>query len=645
MCRSATFVIERERRKEKQTMTNRLEKLLCAVLVTMFLLSYAAVFPVHAGTDGDVELINMADGTSDFIFTTDTAAYGDTFVVRANLYPPDGGEVSRLWGWQLKIQYDTSLLDCLGDALPTGHVFEGLSFNHPTAVVEEGAGTILCSASLMSGSVNVTEEKPLTDITFKITAVPTKTEPLLNCTLDFLSINGVGGTYLSNEDAAKYVEMNYFNAYYEFSWVAPTELPWLEVVDPVDGDNTITGRTINETLNMEIWIHDTAGAWEMIGVQFRLWYNSSMLWSLKGGVPTPDDASPDFTPGTFMDSFANDGEAAISMVTNDYHDTQAERPYCWTYYQCMAFILPDNGTYHAPFPDGDGLLFTIPIAPQLQELFPIVLTSVLEFSDILIIDQDGNPITQGTSVDGIFEMLPKVVGRSIDVYTQYPDPFGGQGLFQPSDMFWPQKHLLLCAEVTYNEWPEQNKDVAFQIMDPHGATWGIYYNRTNNVGVACVFVRLPWPCENPEYYLGEWTVIATVDVACEVVNDTLWFKYDYLVNVWDVESDKIEYKHCEYINATITLASYAIQTYLVTITMTVYDETGVPFGYIYAEIEIGRAQYCTYNEFELELSVHVIKFARAGTATIHVGALSDFPFYGGCALSPPFEATVSILAE
>jgi hypothetical protein len=233
-----------------------------------------------------------------------------------------------------------------------------------------------------------------------------------------------------------------------------------------------------------------------------------------------------------------------------------------------------------------------------------------------------------------FEAYFAALGASIDVYTQYPAPFGGQGPNKPSDMFWPQKEVILYAYVTYNRWPEQNKDVAFEVKDNHMSVWGIFYARTNEVGIAWVKVRLPWPCDDPDYYRGEWHVYATVDVACKVVNDTLTFKYDYLVNIWKVTTNKDSYAHCEDMIITIDYGSYAMQYYNITLTVTVVDETGVPFGYTYQLLPIGGAQYCTYKNETWTFNIHVVKFARAGLAKVYVSALSYFPQNGGCALSP-----------
>ncbi|MBS7620639.1 hypothetical protein KEJ32_00705, partial [Candidatus Bathyarchaeota archaeon] len=53
-------------------------------------------------------------------------------------------------------------------------------------------------------------------------------------------------------------------------------------------------------------------------------------------------------------------------------------------------------------------------------------------------------------------------GRSIDLFTQ-KEPFSGKGLNEPSDSFQPQEEVILYALVTYNNYPVQNKLVAFQV--------------------------------------------------------------------------------------------------------------------------------------------------------------------------------------
>jgi hypothetical protein len=78
----------------------------------------------------------------------------------------------------------------------------------------------------------------------------------------------------------------------------------------------------------------------------------------------------------------------------------------------------------------------------------------------------------------------------------------------------------------------------------------------------------------------------------------------------------------------------------------VLDETGVPFGFVYVTLPIGGATYCSYKNYTIEVSIHVVKWARAGTAKIIVGALNDWPSNGGTVISGPFPPTeVQILAK
>jgi hypothetical protein len=311
------------------------------------------------------------------------------------------------------------------------------------------------------------------------------------------------------------------------------------------------------------------------------------------------------------------------------------------YIQVGDVVLPDaNGTWHAPFPAAPNPNI-VPLAiltfnATAQGLFPTVLSCPLHLYDTKVGDYLGLPVTQDPSVDGFYSMRPKVLGRSVDIFvgqdgSPYPDPYGGQGPMAPADMFWPQKEVCAWVYVTYNEWPEQQKDVAIEIFDPHGTRWGIVYARTNATGYAYVCFRLPWPCDNPEYYIGVWTLVATVDVACQIVNDTVQFHYDYLVRIWKVTADRdpATYKHNETACFTIEYGSHAQQFYNVTIAVTGLDETGVPFGFAYKQVEIGGTVFCQYKNYTDTLCIYIPKWARAGVGEVDVAFLDNWPYLGG----------------
>jgi len=267
----------------------------------------------------------------------------------------------------------------------------------------------------------------------------------------------------------------------------------------------------------------------------------------------------------------------------------------------------------------------------------------------LILDVNGETtLTSNGSIDlphvvteATCEVFFKPLGAWIDLYTQYPEPFGGQGPNKPADMFWPQKEVILHAEVIYNEWPEQNKDVAFQIIDPHGTTWAALYNRTGEDGVAKVSFRTPWSHDDPEHWFGEWTVIANAEVAEESINDTLTFKYDYLVNTWVVSTDKDLYEHRETIEVTVDYGSYAIQNYDITYAVTGVDESGCCFGYDNMTVTIGGAEYCVCKNGTIKLYISVPNFTCIGIAKIYVGA-SDWL---GNPVTPPYTLSIRIEAR
>jgi len=84
--------------------------------------------------------------------------------------------------------------------------------------------------------------------------------------------------------------------------------------------------------------------------------------------------------------------------------------------------------------------------------------------------------------------------------------------------------------------------------------------------------------------------------------------------------------------------------YNITFAITAVDASGVPFGYAYETVTIGRACYFSYKDDMLELVVHVAKFARPPIGTIYVVALNGLPAEGGSAETPVFEIIFAIEA-
>lgn len=125
-------------------------------------------------------------------------------------------------------------------------------------------------------------------------------------------------------------------------------------------------------------------------------------------------------------------------------------------------------------------------------------------------------------------------GPNVDVYSDR----GGAGPSTLCDDYYLAERMVLFAKATYADWPEFQKDVAFQIMDPDGTTVAILYSRTDEFGIASVNWSLPY---TEGELFGNWTIVGTVNIEGVAVIDTLIFEYllhGHVVQVTSLMSDK-----------------------------------------------------------------------------------------------------------
>ena len=412
--------------------------------------------------------------------------------------------------------------------------------------------------------------------------------------------------------------------------------------------STYTASAQYETFNYDVYLLGEGGTdldsfWDVAGFDIYVRFDPSLIEAVDVAID-PDGWFASFWPGGVVEAF-----------TPILNNTEG--------YVRFGFVgIPATGGVHSP-PYGVGRIATITFNATYLHLGypppscvvglknPEPRPSIGSWGpEYFSVDIAGFPHPERTMdpwngapysvpiphvvVNASYTAPYRVLGPQIDLYTQYPYPHGGQEPNKPSDMFVPQQEVVLFAKVTYNLWPEQNKDVSFQVIDPYGDTYFIGCNRTNSDGIAMYRFRLPWKCDDPEYYFGTWTVIATTEVAEQVITDTMQFKYDYLVHIWKTVTDKTEYEHGEYITVTIDYGSAATQTYNVIIGVVVKDETGVPFDWDYTQVTVGGAEWCTYANGTVSLTLYIPKWARSGQATLEVTVLTDFPMNGGTQVYP-----------
>jgi PKD repeat protein len=285
---------------------------------------------------------------------------------------------------------------------------------------------------------------------------------------------------------------------------------------------------------------------------------------------------------------------------------------------------------------GDGKPDDVVFGPLMTHIF-----DAMGLYTVTLTVKDYNGMTDPES-----KVINVVFGRLIDVFTQYGPPFGGQGQNMPSDMFWPQKPVILTAILTYNGDPVQHKPVAFQVISPTG-----YWNFTRVVfsdsdGIAIMTFGLPWPCDYAEdLVFGEWTVVVKADIQCQPVEDLLWFKVYWYTHNMTVTPKETEYHKTETAEFDIDFYSCSSQVRAVLVTLVVFDDLDVPVGQASVWLNVGNNSlvYCTFDHYHTTLSVYLPKYAYVGLGKVYVNTFFLWPIDCGYALSPEASAEFFLL--
>jgi len=597
-------------------------KLVTMLTIAMMLLGAFAVIPAHSTLPTALSVVPSAIDK-----WSDVDHVGDTFTVNivATVVPPD-----TFFGWELVLTWNASVINCTLETLNYA-IWGAGNFLGPWVPVpiDNVLGEYHQSITGKAPGVPNSGTFTLVTLTFGIKAEA----PFMGAVSTNLHLKIAAGyvAYCLLDGAALEIVHSFNDATYSYHWAPPTTNPYLEVVP---NNNIFSGKNIYKapfSFSVDVYIRDVVTDWRLAAVEFLMFYNTTVLDALE--VQNGTFFEP-FTPvtGFFSEIFEAEGKIRVIYYILD---------------------IPDMTPPH-----GDGKIATIVFNATYQEMFPNFVWSNLDlqidvengmgeyFVNYVAEELPGDP-----EIDGYYQLNGFVVGRVIDLYDQYPDPFGGQGPQTPSDMFWPQKEVELYANVTYNEWPVQNKLVGFEVRGPHDELVDILTATTDAYGVAHTTYRIPWPCDDPESWFGVWTITASVDIACIVVNDTMQFHFDYLVHWYGgdykVTTDKADYGHCEYINVNVTFGSHSQMPRYVLLTVSVHDELNYPIGTAAVLIEVGGTVFCQLKNYTSILPIHVVKWTAAGVATIYVNAYSWWPAWGGSPWAPTFDPapTVNILAS
>jgi hypothetical protein len=412
---------------------------------------------------------------------------------------------------------------------------------------------------------------------------------------------------------------------------------------------------MGDVFSVDVMVSNVDPNWEITAFQFSIMWNTSLM------EPTG------YAYGSFLEAFqyfTPDG-VVYAQDINTHNRPPPQTPILADYnFSIMgALLLPDpatNDTYHPPFPSGAGKLATFYFKAIYDTISPIEYWSSIQFiaEDFLVLNHYNTDIGYDAATDAAYRAPQKVLGLSIDLYTQYDAPYGGQGGNQTSDSFGPQQQVELFAIVTYNEYPVQQKLVGFQV-NHQGATQGYNFARegtTDADGIAHISFRLPWPCNDPvNEIFGWWYVNSTVEVAEKVVVDNLRFWVWWPVEVVSIEpkfTNALQKKTGgEAMNFTMTYLTYHLQTQNVLLTGTVYDELGFFIGSAFMFTTTPDSTPPIYPDDLLpgdpipdimvwDFTIPLPTNAVVGKGTVFGNAFSNWPWLGGYPYCPEVTNTL-----
>jgi len=594
-----------------------LKRISSIMLVAMLLIGMAAIFQPTVKAVGPEIYIDPAATVID----TDSYHLGDTFDVYVSVK-----EVVLMFAYEFKVTFNNDTLQLMSATRPVGNFLQPVDPSKEYVVmwnlmVEGGTAPVqdaYFSYTLMNPEVGRNGTGVIVKLTFKILVEPPWMGEILN-SFD------IWGTVLVNTKAEAF-DHTVTDGTYEYNYLPPayTEYLSLNKTTTVMGIGSPIVGTPNAFFDVFVKVNALNYNHWCVAIEFKLSYNSTLIDYVGIAV---DPWLTAFGTIYLVPVIEGPGSIHTAVVLLPH----SSPPSVWN--------NPISGTGH---------LVKLTFEVIYEKAFPWTDSCVLDVHDTKFVDKLANEIDNPISdQDGLVTVNGFILGRQLDMYTQYPGPWGGQGPNSPSDMFWPQKQVELYANVTYNLWPVQNKIVAFEIHNALGEIVTIITAVSDEFGVAHTSYRIPWPCFDTEALFGIWTVVATVDIACIVVNDTMQFHFDYLIDWVKVTTDKTYYEHGDVITVTVEYQTYAIQHYDVLFTCVVNDELNYPIGMMYKLVVVGDLDmilWCTYANGTITFDIPIPKYAAAGVATLHINALSDFPWFGGSAWCEELTKTINILA-
>jgi hypothetical protein len=448
--------------------------------------------------------------------------------------------------------------------------------------------------------------------------------------------------------------------------------PWLSVVpnavelDPKSGAG-------HDTFDLNVQINNLDKGFQMVGAEFKVFYNTSVLSTTVGQITEGAnnimrDVATRSGTDLFFQAYVEQDHGLIGII-----------------------LLPlPNGTWPF-FPEGTGGLATVTftvlpgVQDQLAATQPYQTTA--NVGDVLLVNSNAKPVPTNdnkTATEGVCTVTIKVAftppapDRVIDLFTQYNAPFGGQGSNVPSDAFGPQGQVQLFAKVTYRNDTVANKPVAYQVIGPNG-----YEFTATEFTDANGMALLPFTMPASTQYFGLWTIKASVDVAGQIVSDTLVFRDGWLVQgaLTGVANEGTIPIGAQTLAELFKGKTYGLSSVLKIITMqdplicfqigsktlltyTGFDELNAPLFNQYVDLtgSIGTFSNTVTNATmqafvasstgrayplvgSMLNSITIPSTAFSGVANFYLNVYSDYPWLNGVPYSPPASMQVWIQAK
>jgi len=564
------------------------KKIVSLALVALMLFGVASVLPVNASFPANSIWVEPQTYNA----TVEGKTIGDTFTVSVWINVSD---VNGLYGLEYKLKWDPTLLNHVSHTMYLPWTPNFVAKDQVTSGQYWFGASALAPASPYNGQMKVL------DITFEIIYQPYYPEPDASCALD------LADTKMGNPSAQPILHTAYDGQYIIETITPPA--PALRV-NPAEYNAETAGKNVGDTFDIDIEIVGLAAAWDLYGWEVKLGYNPLLI------------KVDNVVSGGFLQSFA--GPYGTFFTYRDRPEYN---------YVVMAELFLGTGNEQ---PYGTGKLATVTFEIIYEEAYPNQAVCALDLFDVKLVSSQMTPIEvppQNIS-DGVYRSpMSTPPGASIDVYTEnwrWPGytttntgEVGKDTFPADADAVAPQEEITLYAKLTYGGAPVQYKEVAWEITAPTGEK---YYRQsmTDNKGLTSITIRMPWY----EIYFGEWTVLAKASVAETPVQDIVTFELGYIVEV--VDSVTISpVNRGETVSVTLTITNIGSISRDVFITITVYDDVGMPVA-TFSKTETILPGTHTYGPYTMTIA----EWAHVGKGTVYINLLTAQPSQCGTCYAP-----------